>query len=129
MTDIVIDSWAWIEYLEGSKLGAKVRDVIDDEQNKLYTHVVSVAEIVSKEKRKNKDPETAWKAVTGLTKILKIDELDSKAVGLLHAQIRSKNKNFGLADSFVLHAARKMGGRVLTGDPDFHGIADAILLK
>jgi predicted nucleic acid-binding protein len=129
MTEIVIDSWAWIEYLDGSKRGSKVRDVIMDERNQLYTHVVSIAEIVSKEKRRKKDPETAWRAITSLTKVLQIDESDSKAAGLLHAEIKSKNKNFGLVDSFVLQAARKLSGRVLTGDPDFRGVAEAILLR
>ncbi|MHB2035585.1 MAG: PIN domain-containing protein [Nitrososphaerales archaeon] len=91
--------------------------------------MVSIAEIVSKEKRRKKDPEIAWKAITNLSNVLQVDELDCKAVGFLHAEIKAKNKNFGLADSFVLHAARKMGGRVLTGDPDFKGIAEAILLR
>ncbi len=129
MTDIVIDSWAWIEYLDGSDLGSRVRDIILDGRNKLYTHSISIAEIVSKEKRRKKDPETAWKAITNLTKILRADEMDCKAIGLLHAEIKATNKNFGLADSFVLYAARKMRGRVLTGDPDFKGVADAILLR
>jgi predicted nucleic acid-binding protein len=129
MTDIVIDSWAWIEYLDGSDLGYKVRDLILDERNKLYTHVVSIAEIISKERRTKKEPDTAWRAITSLTKVLRIDESDSMEVGLLHAEIKSRKKNFGLADSFVLHAARKMGGRVVTGDPDFRGIAEAILLQ
>jgi len=129
MTNIVIDSWAWIEYLDGSVLGSKVRDIIMDERNNLYTHVVSAAEIVSKEKRRKKDPVKAWNAITSLTKILQIDVADSKAVGFLHADIKTKNKNFGLADSFVLHAARKLKGKVLTGDPDFKGITEAILLQ
>src|ERR1700730_12168751 len=129
MTDIIIDSWAWIDYLNGSDSGSRVRDIILDERNKLYTHSISIAEIVSKEKRRKKDPETAWKAITNLTIILRADELDCKAVGLLHAEMKAMNKNFGLADSFVLHAARKMKGRVLTGDPDFKGVVDAILLR
>ena len=129
MTNIVIDAWAWIEYLDGSALGSKVRDMVMDERNALYTHVVSMTEIVSKEKRKGKDPDAAWRAITSLSKILSADEGDVKAVGLLHAKIKSKNKNFGLGDSYVLHSARKIRGRVLTGDPDFRGIADAILLR
>lgn len=93
--------------------------------------MISIAEIVSKEKRRKKDAETAWRAVASLSKVLKIDESDSKAVGLLHAENKNKNKNrnFGLADSFVLHAARKLSGRVLTCDPDFKGIAEAMLLR
>jgi len=128
MTDFVIDSWAWIEYLDGSRLGSKVRDVIMNERNTIYTHVVSVAEIISKEIRQNKDPEIAWKAITNLSKILQLDETDARAVGFLHAKIKSKNGNFGLADSFVLYSAKKLGGRVLTGDPDFKGVPEATLL-
>jgi predicted nucleic acid-binding protein len=100
-----------------------------DERNRLFTHAVSVAEIISKEKRRSKDPEVAFQAITNLSKIIPVEENDSKAVGYLHAEIKSKNKNFGLADSFVLFAARKIGGSVLTGDPDFQRIKDAILLK
>jgi predicted nucleic acid-binding protein len=128
MSNLVIDSWAWIEYLDGSQLGSKAREVIMDEHNKLFTHAVSVAEIMSKERRRNKDPETAWRAITGTSKIVIADDMDSKEVGLLHAQVKSKNRNFGLADAFVLHTARKVGGKVLTGDPDFKGIPDAIML-
>jgi predicted nucleic acid-binding protein len=129
MTNFVIDSWAWIEYLDGSEVGSKMRDVIMDERNNIYTHIVSIAEIISKEKRRRKDPEVAWKAVTGLSKILQINEIDSKAVGMLHAEIKNRNKNFGLADSFVLYSARKLNGRILTSDPDFKGISEAMLLR
>ena len=129
MTKFVVDSWAWIEYLDGSTPGIKVRDIVLDERNQLYTSIISVAEIISKEKRKRKDPEIAWQAITNLSKILQIDELDSKRVGFLHAEIKSSNKNFGLADSFALFAARELGAKVLTGDPDFKGVPEAVLLK
>ncbi len=49
--------------------------------------------------------------------------------GLLYAEIKAGNKNFGLADSFVLFTARKLGAKVHTGDPDFRGIQDAVMLK
>lgn len=129
MTNLVVDSWAWIEYLDGSPIGSKVREYIINGQNNIFSHVLSISEIISKEKRCHKDPETAWNAITNLSKILYIDESDSKQAGLLHAEIKSKNKNFGLADSFLLYAARKIDGKVLTNDPDFKGIPDAIMLK
>lgn len=129
MADIVIDSCACIEYLDGSKRGAGIRDIIEDERNKLYTHPVSVAEIVSKQKRRGIDPAIAWNAIANLSRVLRVEESDPVAVGLTHAEIKSRNKNFGLADTFVLQAARKIGGRVLTGDPDFKGVAEAILVN
>jgi predicted nucleic acid-binding protein len=129
MTRYVVDSWAWIEYLEGSALGEKVRDRISDNAgNEIFTHAVSVAEIISKVRRRGKDTDAAWSAITSNSRIVTVTDADSRDVGLLHAKTKSKNANFGLADAFVLAAARKLRGKVLTGDPDFAGIADAEML-
>jgi predicted nucleic acid-binding protein len=128
MTRYVVDSRAWIEYLEGSLLGEKVRDRVADEGNEIFTHVVSVAEIISKVRRKEKDPDAAWSAITANSKIFALSEKDSKEAGLLHARIRSKRSNFGLADAFVLSAAKKLGAKVLTGDPDFANMDDVTML-
>ena len=129
MTRLVVDSWAWMEYFEGSSVGKSIRDKIVDERNEIFTHVLSIAEIISKVRRREKDVDTAWKAITNLSRIINLDEIDSKETGLLHAKVKSKNPNFGLADAFVLSAARKLEAKVLTGDPDFNAIDDAILIS
>ena len=129
MTRLVVDSWAWMEYFEGSSVAKKIRDRIVDERNEIFTHVVSIAEVISKVRRREKDVDTAWKAITTLSKIINLDEIDSKETGLLHAKIKLKNPNFGLADAFVLSAARKLEAKVLTGDPDFKGIDDVIFIS
>jgi predicted nucleic acid-binding protein len=125
----VLDSWAWLEYLEGSVTGKKVRDKIVDGKNEIFTHVVSIAEIISKVRRREKDTDAAWNAIVTNSKVVGINEIDSREVGLLHAKIKSKSSNFGLADAFVLAAARKLGGKVLTGDPDYAAIDDSIMLS
>jgi predicted nucleic acid-binding protein len=129
MTRYVVDSWAWLEYLDGSVLGEKVRESIADEKNEIFTHVLSLVEIMSKVRRKEKDTNAAWRAIVTNSRIFTISEVDSKEVGLLHAEIRAKQPSFGLADAFVLSAARKLGGKVLTGDPDFAHIEDAAMLS
>jgi predicted nucleic acid-binding protein len=53
---------------------------------------------------------------------------DALEAGDLHARTRKTSPSFGLADSFVLQLARKVGARVLTGDPDFRGIKEADLI-
>jgi len=128
MTRYIVDSWAWIEYLEGSSAGEKVRERLLDERNEIFTHVVSLAEIVSRVRVREKDVDAAWSAITTNSKVFALDE-DSKDAGLLHAKMRSKGSSFGLADAFVLSAARKLGAKVLTGDPDFANIEDAVLLS
>ncbi len=52
MTRYLIDSWAWIEYLKGSSVGRKVKEEVENDSNDIFTHVVSLAEITSKVKRR-----------------------------------------------------------------------------
>jgi len=129
MTRYVVDSWAWIEYLEGSLLGEKVRERLADDGNEIFTHVVSLAEIISKVRRREKDTDAAWSAIMTNSKTIALSEKDSRDAGLLHAKIKSKHSSFGLADAFVLSAARKLGAKVLTGDPHFANIEDAVMLS
>lgn len=37
MTRFIVDSWAWMEYLEGSPAGAKLRDELNNASNDLLT--------------------------------------------------------------------------------------------
>lgn len=128
MSRYVLDSWAWVEYFEGDRKGLKVKDIILDSQNEFFTHCVSAAEIVSKAKRTGKDIDAVCGAIAANSKILEASIEDSKNAGIIHASIKSRNKNFSLADAFVLSAARKLKAKVITGDPDFKNIDDAILL-
>ena len=127
MSRYVVDSWAWIAYLEGSVAGEKVRDMIVDERNEIFTHIFSLGEIISKVRRSEKDTDVAWGAITTNSRVFALEK-DSKDAGLLHAKMASKGLNFSLADAFVLSAAKKLGAKVLTGDPDFAGIEDAIMI-
>lgn len=129
MTRFIVDSWAWMEYLQGSPAGAKLRDHLNDASNDFLTHAVTLAEIVSKVRRRGKDPDMAWKVITSNSKILSAGVSDAMDAGLLHAEIKSKNSNFSLADALVLSSSKKMGAKVLTGDPDFKGLPGAVMIR
>lgn len=128
MSKYILDSWAWIEYFEGSSKGQRVKNIVLDSRNEVFTHCVSAAELVSKAKRTGKDVEALWLALTTNSKILEAGTEDSKDVGITHANTKSRNRNFGLADAFVLASARKLKAKIVTGDPDFKNIDDVILL-
>lgn len=127
MTKVVIDAYAWIAYLEGSEEAIKLRELVKS-NTKLYTNIVTVAEIVSKVKRTSMDVETAIEAISSLSIVINIDFDFSKDVGILHAEIRKKIKDFGLADTFVLLTARKLKAKILTGDPHFKGFKETIMI-
>src|SRR3989338_7931802 len=111
----VIDAHAWIEYFLGSDRGKKVKEIIEFNENEIFTSIITVAEVVSVTKRENRDAEEKYRDILNLSNIHFINLELAKETGILHAE--TKIKHFGLADTFVLLTARKLGAKVVTGDP------------
>jgi predicted nucleic acid-binding protein len=124
----VVDAHAWIEYLIGSETGTRVKAVLEDEKNTIYTSAVTLAEVTSKIAREEHDVCTAYRILLSNSDVSDADEELSKQTGIIHAEMRKNKKDFGLADAFVLATARKLGTRILTGDPHFRGIKEATLV-
>lgn len=124
-----LDTFAWIEYFEGTAKGAKVRTRLDAVEV-AYTSPMVLAEVVSKYTRLH-GPEDARRRVVFILEhcvLVEHTEDIGVAAGALHAELKPKIEGIGLADCFVLAAARSRKTRVLTGDPHFRGVEDAEML-
>jgi predicted nucleic acid-binding protein len=128
MTSYVVDAWAWVEYLRGSEVGQLVKREFEL-GSEILTSVISMAEVISKFRREGLDAESAWQAVTSLSKTVPVKENDAKEAGIIHATTKKVTPNFSLGDAFVLQTARKQGCRILTGDPDFKRVKEARMLS
>jgi predicted nucleic acid-binding protein len=124
----VVDSYAWIEYLDGTEIGRKVSDLIK-ENNEIFTCVLTIAEVVSKAARKGKDAKIAYDVLTSNSKTINADEELSLQAGLLHYEMRKTVKDFGLADAYILATAGKLKAKILTGDMHFKNMKEAVLIK
>jgi len=124
----VIDAYAWIEYLIGSKSGERVKAVLEGEDNLIYTCAVTVAEVVSKTAREGRNFEAAYDILLSDSQVVNMDEEVSKEAGVLHSKMRKTQPDFGLADAYVLAVARRTKSRILTGDVHFKGVKEAILI-
>ena len=129
MTRYVVDAYAWIEYLIGSESGAKVNLVLEKENSEVYTCAVTVAEVISKVAREGRDVEEAYDVLLSNSQVVNVDEELSKSTGLLHAGMRRTEKDFGLADAYVLATARRLRSKVLTGDLHFKDVKEAVLIR
>ena len=127
MTRLVVDSWAWVEYLRGSPLGKSVETAMQG-SSELWTSVVTVAEVASKFRRAGKVEGPSVAAMTALSRVGVPALEDAREAGRIHAATKAEVPNFSLADSFVLQLARKVGGKVLTGDPDFRKVKEALAI-
>ena len=125
----MVDAWAWIEYLVGSEFGIKLREVLNEDGSEVYTCAITLGEVISKVAREGRDVEAAHNMLLSNSQIIDADEELSKLAGLLHAEMRKKEKDFGLADAYVLATAKKLKSKVLTGDLHFRNVKEAILIK
>jgi predicted nucleic acid-binding protein len=125
----IVDAWAWIEYFRGTEYGAKLNDLLEDPTTDIYTCAITVAEIISKTARDNQDVEAAYNMLLSNSRIIKLDEQISKHAGLLHVKMRQNSKDFGIADAFILAAANELEAKIITGDPHFKGLKNAIMIK
>jgi predicted nucleic acid-binding protein len=124
----VIDAYAWIEYLIGSRAGEKVKSVLEEEGNEIFTCAVTVAEVVNKTARERRNFEAAYDILISNSQVVNADEEVSREAGVLHSKMRKTKRDFGLADAYVLAVARRMKSKVLTANVHFEGIREAILI-
>ncbi|QQG39324.1 MAG: PIN domain-containing protein [Candidatus Aenigmatarchaeota archaeon] len=126
---LVVDTHAWIEYFLGSEAGGKVAGLVENGGHEISTSVMTIAEITSTLKRRNLDADRALRTVLSLSGVFQIDTEFAAEAGVLHADVRKDVKDIGLADIFVLLTARKLGAKVVTGDPHFKGFKEAMMIR
>lgn len=128
MTKFVIDAYAWIEYLNGSEKGRKFGEIIEDSLNEIFTSSATVAEIVSKTMRENKDTKTALTHINNLSTILGVTQEISILTGQIHFEAKKKDKDFGMLDAFVAATAKTINAKILTGDKHFKNFREVIFI-
>ena len=124
----VFDSYAWIEYLDGSSLGEKVNEILLDDDTEIFSLNLTIAEVVSRTKRKKRNVELAFKAIHLNSKVLEVTPEIAKKAGLFHAEVRKKIKDFGIVDALILVFSRELNARILTGDEHFESFKEAVML-
>ncbi len=87
-----------------------------------------LAEVVSVSKRRNKDYKNISDTIVSLSKIFNGGAQTAINTGLLHAEMKQQIKDFGMADAFVLATARELNAKILTGDPHFKNMKEAVMI-
>lgn len=129
MTKFVVDAYAWIEYLDGSEKGKRFANFIENDSNESFTSSATVGEVISKILRKNNDIKIALNHINNFSLVVDVTQEISILAGQIHFEAKRKSKDFGMLDAFVAATARKIGAKILTGDNDFKGFKEAIIIK
>jgi len=121
---VLIDSWSWIEYWRGGPSSMKAAEFIEGSEMALSS-MINLTETYFwvlghyGEKKAEEKRETLKKRCF----LIPVDE----GIGIEAARLKLSLKT-SMADSLILATARSRGAKVVTGDPDFKQIPDAIFI-
>lgn len=124
----LVDSSAWIEYLEGSASGETVHAILQEKSNEIFVISLNIAEVVSKVKRMKKNSDLAYEVVVSHSKMLNVTPRIAREAGVLHAEMKSKNSGFSLADAMIVKAAESVSAQILTKDSHFKSFKNVVMI-
>ncbi|MFZ3384916.1 MAG: type II toxin-antitoxin system VapC family toxin [Candidatus Methanoperedens sp.] len=127
---VLVDSWAWIEYFKGTQAGEKVKELLENSQDKIIVSTVNIAEVYNSFLRDYSHPEKyryAEASRNAMEQRSYVYDVDEK-IAVDSAKIKHEKK-WGLGDSIIYATAKREGALVLTGDPHFRGLNEVIFLE
>jgi ribonuclease VapC len=121
----VLDAFAFMAYIQGEPAAQNVKKILQDaEQSKchVYISIINVGEVLYNIER-NKGFTSAQDILT-LLQDMPIEVLPADNQTVLAAAHIKANYALSYADAFVIVAAQKINGIVMTGDPEFEEVTE-----
>ena len=126
MPDVVFDSWAWVEVLEGTAVGKGLWRKYG-ESGSVHTSAIGLAEVGSKALRQYGDASKTDAIVRRIetASVMHAVEPEDATCGVrTHVELRKRAKDASLADAIHLCTAQRLGFTLISGDPAFRGRKD-----
>jgi predicted nucleic acid-binding protein len=126
----VIDSYAWIEYFMGSRVGEKVKPLIENSEEKI-TPTICLAEVYAKtlkvESQELAEKQKAF--IKEKSSLAFLDESIAVESAKLNVRLKKEIDGWGLADSIVYATATVKKAEVVTGDEHFRKLENVLFIK
>lgn len=126
----VIDSYAWIEYFMGSRMGETVKPLIENSEEKL-TPTICLAEVYAKtlkvESQEIAEKQKAF--IKEKSALVFLDEIIAVESARLNVRMKKEIDGWGLADSIVYATAAVKKAEVVTGDEHFKKLKNVLFIK
>jgi len=124
---LVLDTFAILAYLQGESNGARVREMLQSGRRNVYMSLINVGEVLYITERKQ-GLQQAQDALA-LLRQLPIEVLPADEQTVFAAAHIKANYTVSYADSFAIAAAQRVGGTVITGDPEFSAVEAIVSIE
>jgi len=123
---VILDSFAWIEFFNGTEKGKKVEEKLTETM--CYTSLIALAEISEFCARSNKDFNKFFEKIISVSTILPIDQEISILAGSVNFHRKKKVRDWGMMDSILLSTALIFNLKILTGDKHFEDLPNVEMI-
>lgn len=122
---LLLDTHAWIDYFSSETRKEQIKEIISEKA--LFTSMLSLAEVKLWLLKKGLNEEKYLMFIEENSRLISPD----KEISLLAGRIKfdAVKKDFGMIDCLIYATALKFDLKVVTGDPHFEGLENAIYLK
>ena len=128
MTAYILDTFAWIEHINGSTAGKNVGKYISSGSVSVPTVVIS--ELVSKLRRENSQSEVdIINFIINRCGILELSIDIALDAGKIHAKLKKEVPRLSLPDAIIIATAKKLDAKIVTGDEHFRNFENIIMIK
>ena len=121
----IMDAFALMAYLNGEPAAQRVRGILDDGEKgkcRIYMSIINLGEVLYNLER-NYGLGRAQDALA-VIQSLAIEVLPADDQTVFSAAHIKANHPVSYADAFVIVAAQKLDGIVMTGDPEFYDVTE-----
>lgn len=116
---MLLDTYAWIEFFNGTSKGENVKELIG--KTECFTSAISIAELSEWIEREGLERQKIMGYVKGLSTILALENDSLELAGIIKIEKRKNVKGISLIDSIIIATARQYKLQIITGDAHFKG--------
>ncbi|MCI0503369.1 PIN domain-containing protein [Candidatus Micrarchaeota archaeon] len=128
-SSVVYDTSALIEFFQGTKSGAEVRKLFENDDLENNVPSVVICELVSKLKRARIEPSEFVSVIEKNAIMLELDLAIAKQAGALHAELKAKEPGISMVDCIIMAHAETVGGMIVSKDLHFRHYGNTKILE
>ncbi|MBI2144837.1 PIN domain-containing protein [Candidatus Woesearchaeota archaeon] len=123
---MLLDSSAWIDFIEGNEKGRKIRQIIEGQDS--FTSLATIAELTQWCLKNRREEVATIEDVKRISQILPLTETISRVAGRMNYERKKAGKKWGMMDSIIASTAQVYGLKILTTDNGFRDLQEAQVL-
>src|SRR3989344_1252044 len=123
----LVDSSAWISYLNGDISGERLNKILKS-QEEVFVIAPIISEVISFIVKNKGNSELAYETISKNSKLIDISLKSAKNAGILHGKAKIEKKNLPIIDAIIISVAQEFNLTVLTKDNHFKSFKESIII-